>query len=380
MVWFGLVDFGLGFGAQNLISSQRAAGQPYNQYAAIGLGIGFVVFFAFLLLIGSLSTSLGPSYLKGFSSLSDEQKAGKFLWVAFLYLAYGTGTIMYKVWYGEQKGHLSNILGVAAGLVALAGIWVVTKGTLEVEDRLFWSLTCFIAPAAAFPIVAAGYRLVRIGSELKLATLAMVSKVLKIGFQFWLFALMSAFVLSTDYLVMSQVLGAEDIATYSIVTKVLGFTLTIYVAALMAFWPVCAEYKARGDFGAIRSSIKRYLGVGTVAVAAATCIFSAFREILSTILTGGQSVVIPFWLVVLCGGYFAVRVWTDTFSIVLLSMSELGIFWIWVPVQAIVSLGLQIGLAPFLGVYGIILGLTISFLVTVAWILPLRVSRILRGT
>jgi hypothetical protein len=60
---------------------------------------------------------------------------------------------------------------------------------------------------------------------------------------------------------------------------------------------------------------------------------------------------------------------------VLQSISDLRPLWIFAPFQAILSGGFQLLLAPKFGVNGIVMGVMLSFVITVAWALPLATQR-----
>ena len=83
----------------------------------------------------------------------------------------------------------------------------------------------------------------------------------------------------------------------------------------------------------------------------------------------------PAALILLLGLYQMVRVWSDTFAMVLQSMNALSHFWLWMPVQALLSIALQWLLAPAYGVYGVVFGLIVSFALTMVWVLPLALRQ-----
>jgi hypothetical protein len=96
------------------------------------------------------------------------------------------------------------------------------------------------------------------------------------------------------------------------------------------------------------------------------------------LLAPTQALEAPSALLLLAGGYQVLRVWTDTFAMMLQSMSLLRPFWLLVPLQAIASVMLQIWLVPQFGLYGTFIGLTLSFLLTVSWGLPYFLLRHVR--
>jgi len=96
------------------------------------------------------------------------------------------------------------------------------------------------------------------------------------------------------------------------------------------------------------------------------------------LLTAGQIEYLPVKTIALFGFYYCIRIWTDTYSMLLQSMSKLKIFWIYVPIQGIISFTAQYLCAIKFGLNGIIIGLITSFLFTAVWVLPLAYTVISR--
>jgi hypothetical protein len=99
------------------------------------------------------------------------------------------------------------------------------------------------------------------------------------------------------------------------------------------------------------------------------------RDMLFRILAPGSGIAVSATLIVGFGIYYSIRVWTDTLAIVLQSMTKLLPLWLSVPVQAALSIGVQWYCVPRYGLYGVLAGLIVSFVLTVAWVFPLVIRR-----
>jgi hypothetical protein len=77
-----------------------------------------------------------------------------------------------------------------------------------------------------------------------------------------------------------------------------------------------------------------------------------------------------FLMIFLIMIYYIIRVWTDTFSIVLLSSNNFKPLMIFTPFQAILAALLEFTLGSKFGTIGLVFGLILSFLFTVTWALP----------
>ena len=182
---------------------------------------------------------------------------------------------------------------------------------------------------------------------------------------------MAAGVLQIDYIVMSQFLAAQDIAAYYISTKVFGLAFFVYSAILAALWPVFAESIAKHEWGLVQRYLRKYLALGLSFMFVCTISLIWLIPVAVGMLAPNENIIIPFGFILLLGFYHMIRVWTDTFAMVLLSINHMRPFWIYVPIQAILSIVLQWILVPLYGLYGVALGLIGSFIFTVSWALPM---------
>jgi len=373
--WFALVDMGIGVSVQNYISELRAKNQPYRALIAAGGILAMLLLFGTVIMLYFISPHIAPLFLKQFSFLSDAEKTKLFFLTGALSIGSGVGGIIYKVWYAEQKGYLSNIVPAVASGVGFIGLLLVRQA--PVGERLFLSLTVFMTPTAFLPLAALVCQQLMNGPQHYLGTefFSIVVQIMKRGLRFWLFALMAAGVLQIDYIVMSQFLDSHAITSYSISTKIFSFGFFIYSAILLALWPIFAEHIARRQWDAIRQYLKKYLIFGFIFMFVYTALLVWLMPVAVRVLAPKENIVIPLGFILVLGAYQMLRVWTDTFSTLLLSMNDLAPFWILVPLQALISAGLQWILAPRFGIYGIVWGLIGSFVCTVAWGLPLAARR-----
>ena len=76
------------------------------------------------------------------------------------------------------------------------------------------------------------------------------------------------------------------------------------------------------------------------------------------------------------GFYHVIISLVHSFGIILQSISNLKSLLKWMPIQALLSISLQIYLVPKYGIYGITISLLLSFLFTLFWVLPLDIYKL----
>jgi O-antigen/teichoic acid export membrane protein len=349
--WALLFDLGLGYSLQNYISELKNNKKEYNRQ----IWITSVILFIFLTLSAFILWLLTPylsNIIFGKYEITSTNNFEKLFFIASLIgLLTAFGSVTNKIFYGLQKGHLPNLILAIAGL--LENVLVVTLGLNAIITII--------------PIFYFYYK-----SKLNNWKFdnQIASKLINRGAGFGLFALMSACVLQVDYLVMSQSVSPIEITKYNILFKLFSVIFIAYSTLLSALWPMFLEWRLNGKIDLITKNIKRYILLSSVVFIIFTIVLIFKGQLLISMLTELQ-VSFSIELTLLVGLYFIIRVWTDMFAMVLQSMNNLKPFWILTPIQAVISIILQLVLSQYLGILGIIIALILSFLLTVSWSLPM---------
>lgn len=371
--WYVLSDLGIGVSVQNYVSEARAKGKAQEGYLAAAGSLAILLLILTTALLCFFSPYLGPLFLTQFTFIGDDDKAKLFATVGALLIGTSIGGVSYKIWCAQQKGYLSNTLPALASVIGLGGLILV--GQTTVIDKLYFSLIAYLLPSALVPILALMHQYSRSIRQVRALGEGYFANVLKRASQFWLFGIMAAAVLQIDYLVLSQFLKPHDIAAYSISTKVFGLAFFIYQSVLTALWPVFAEAIANSQWKTIQIQMKQTISIGLAFMALSTISMVWLMPLALSLLAPTEQLTIPNSFIFLMGIYYVVRIWTDSFSMLLQSMNDLRPFWIYVPIQAVISVSAQWALTPIFGLYGIVFGLLSSFLFTVSWVLPLTAKR-----
>ena len=374
--WYMLADMGIGISLQNYISEQRARNEPYHVFLLVSAILALSMLVLLIGLLYLISPYVAPLFLRHFDFLSSEGKIQAFSLSGALLIGGAIGSIGYKIWYAQQKGYLSNIIPAMASIIGLVGIWLVIKSDLP--DKLFLSLFAFLAPPAFLALVTFGWKVVtELKSDWRVDSMTM-QKLMKRAFSFWVFSIMAAAVLQIDYIIISQFLKPRDIIVYTIATKVFGLAMFFYTAMTTAFWPVFTELVAKNDWKTIGTNVKRLLLFGVGFMMLFTVLMLFFMPYITTILSPNEVLVVPTLFIVLLGVYQMILIWVNGFAVVLQSMSDMRIFLVWTPIQAFGSFIFQWTLTPIYGIYGVLVGLMLSFLITAIWLLPYKVFSIMK--
>jgi len=365
LCWFLLADLGLGFSLQNKISSLKSRGKSYKEFIATILFIGPILIIIFGVLTWIVSNSLASYYLSNFSIDSDYTQI--FFISVLLMICVGVFGMVYKIWYALEKGYWSSIVPAISVLISYLFLLWLQKNE---EQSLEIILLAYFGPLAFMPMVFYAYFLFKLRSKISFKNID-IEIILKKSKEFLFFGLMALLVLNVDFFIASQVLSSEEVIQYHILLKIFSLALFIYSAFLMAIWPVLSEkISSKENYHVIEGMVRKSLPVGMLFMIIFTGFIVVFGEYIYRYLIRNIEVNISPVLVVSFGLYFLIRVWTDTFAMILQAGNNLKPLLTIVPIQAFVSVSLQIFLSMKYGVYGLLMGLIISFLCTVFWYLP----------
>lgn len=370
--WYLLGDLGLGSSLQNFISERRAHQESYSSLVRMTGLLALLLVAVGVLLILVVAQFAAPIVLSGFSTQSAPDKVRNFFVSGVLCLIFGIGGISYKIWYAEQRGYLANLMPALAAAISLG--WVATIADSGSPDKLFWCLVAMLLPQAVLPMTTF---LTQVGrcSRFSSEGNEKLWPLLQRGLKFWGFAVMSAGVLQIDYIIMSQFLPAHDIVGYNLSNKIFSLALFVYSAVLMALWPVCSEAISKSEWLQVKRHLKKSILMGAGIIAVTTVCLIMFMPEIVKLLSPREHVTVTVNFILLLGFYQLLRVWSDTYAMLLQSMSYLRPFWLYVPFQAVLSFFLQWYLVKEFGVYGVVLGLIGSFIATACWVLPLSFHR-----
>jgi len=365
--WFLLADLGIGISIQNYISEARARDEAVDDVIFTGaiLSLG-VTGIAALLLYGA-GPWIGEFLLEKFAGLGRAEQTAAFYAIAFPGIGTALGSVIYKIWFAEHRGYLSQLVPAAGTVAGTLSVWIASRWGLGIAPTIL----LYYAPLAILPLLALGLLLGRRGARERFQA-HMVQPILARGVRFWIFGLLQAGVLQVDYIVMARVLDANDIVVYSIAARLFSLILFLYSALLMALWPVFVEGIARNEWNAVFAMLRKYLIVGLAISLAGGVFVAVFKSVLTGLLAPSLQAAIPSVVIGLLTLNLVVRTWTDMFAMVLQCMNDLKILWIAVPVQSLLSITLQTLGAQNFGLPGMIAGLIACFVLTVSWILPLR--------
>jgi len=365
--WFLLSDFGMGSSIQNFLAEKRALNEPLTPTLQATTYIVLTLFSLVFPLILMIIPILGPFLLGNLvDNYSFDTRNLLFLAGSFYFLLALTN-VGYKALFAYQKGHLVHILQGAATLISM-GLTLLLRYFYEGEYKLFYILlaTASIPALISFSVF---FHLFLKRSHFALPSFEMIKMILSRSFRFWLLALLSAFALLIDYFIMARTLSSKDIVIYNVLSKIFAMVFVSFHAVLDAFCPTSSGLLTQLRWDEVHLLVKKSYSIGSLFVIVATTLVLIFSTTIGKLLLP-DSLILSEFTILLFGLHTLIRVFADSYAMVLHSMSFFSPFFIFLPLQALLSGICQYFLSLKFGINGILFGLMISFLFSVSWGLP----------
>lgn len=364
LVWFMLSDMGMGYALQNKISKLKAKNLDYEEFIASVYFNGLIVFFFLFMVCVVVSYTLAPMYLEKHNG--NQSYHYEFLLSAVLMVCIGVFGMVYKVWYALGKGYWSSIVPALGTLCAYLLLLLLHRFEIDSDILVFF---VYFFPLAFLPFVFYIKSLFFLRKKI-VFSFDYIFSIVGSAKNFLLFGFMSALVLNVDFFIASQLLPSVEIVQYHTLLKLFNFTFFLYGAFLMAVWPIISEKIEVRESYLVFGMVKKFIFMGIILVALFTFFLILFGPHIYELIIRNMKFEISNSVVFMFGLYFIVRVWTDTFAMILQSGSNLRPLIKSVPIQATISISLQLLLVSYYQIHGLLAALILSFMLTVAWYLP----------
>lgn len=367
-----LIDLGIGNSVLSVISERRANNKKYGKIIVYSSISSFLILIISLIPLYFLSEIFAPFYFQNFSDLLIRDKVILFYVVLLTLCLTAISGLIYKIWYAEQVGWLSNIYPALGSILGLIFLIYISKLDFSNLTEVLDVFVVFYLPLALMTTILLLRKIINnFDFNFSFKEYLKVTKIIILrAAPFLLFALMGVVVLQTDYLVLSQKITVEHIILYGVLMKIFNVIYFVYSAVLQAWWPVCTELRIRKKWKKLRKSIIYSIILGAFLIIVLGLSVYYFQRTIWLLLNIENIEKAPFIIFILFILYFVVRVWCDTFAVLLQTMNYMRPLFIIIPVQLVINLFLQWNLAERYGLIGILLGLILSFLLTVTIYLP----------
>lgn len=369
VAWLPVLDFGFGPLVQNVVAARAARDRPsavartvHRHCAAAGL----VALMAF-----PLVAFAAWIWLRITGSALLQEPVGVMVILVSMFFA-GIAALSARALSGLGLLKQTALITALQNLLALAGTSAAMALAVPAE-RLQAGLVGYFVPYAAVPLVVLCMRFPLRNAK----TGSWPGRVLRSAWDLAMFraaakylwvTLLSLIVIQFDQFIAFSSLPATQYASYAVAGKIVSFAYFPFSAMLTANWTRVAHAHARRDAAAMMRTVYMSAAIGFVylflAAAAAIAALHWAAAALPANIAGTDS-----WMLAALFLVAINKVWTECFALLYLATNQVGIIGAYLPIQASLSVVLQLALVSPLGAYGLMLGGGLCYLLTSHWIL-----------
>ena len=367
-VWLTLLNLGMPTAVQNLISESRAKGLDVAKVKKTAFAALSILFLIFLPIVMAGGAAVKFYFLASYDFVS----VSAVIQACILMFISALGLLFSQMLYAEHRAVWANLYP-AFNAIGIS-ICLLILNALAAKDYNLILVSYFLPMLLVFILGAVQTR-----------AFSTWEFDLEIARRIWaesrgllLFATLSACTLAVDYLVMSNLLQAQDIAQYNLSSRLFLTILTIHSVLLATAWPQISELMHGRRMRDARKKLFQVLHIGLLLGVVSGGILLVAMDWIIPLLAGDKVESVPASLIISWCIYILIRIWSDTFSVGLLCVGQTKPINQYIPFQALFSVLGQYTLTSLLGVTGVTLGLIASFLMTAAWILPKKFLELTR--
>lgn len=372
--WVVIMDLGLSTSIQNFVAEHPKDKKRQDSYALLSFHYLLILIIVFIILSFLLKEHIASFLFSDNDKFRFLNPAESSFWV-FLSLLLFSGQLLWlvlsKYWYGLHKSYIPNILVAISVLCSLMILFLFPNNNMSLN-------ICFVfAPLGVLGYVSFIGVYLRLLKQIKRTPWNLTKPLLNRCKNFCLLSFFAAFVLKIDYIILARYCeDTAEIVAYSFSMKIMTSVFVMYSISLQVLSPSLTQSIKKGNRSLTNKKIKLYLTWGLFFILFASILLYTFNGLIVSLLSPKEFINLPFILIAMCGIYFIVRVWSDTFAVAINSTSELKGYRYLLPVQAIMTVAFMIYFVQQYAAAGVYLSQIIVLMLTSVWYLPILLNKI----
>lgn len=379
--WIGYFDIGLGNGLRNRFAESLAKGEHVlariyvsTTYAGLSLifGIFFLVFMAISPFVNWATVLNAPA------SMETPLRILVDLTVGFFLLRFVLKLISVII-AADQRPAISNTFDPLANSLSLIGILLLMH--FAEPSIITLGIVLGVSPIIVMSLVSIyffnnDYKAYR--PSFKFINFHYFKDLAGLGFQFFIIQITVVVIMSTNNLIITQVVGPEAVTSYNVAYRYFGLITMGFAIIANTYWSAFTEAYIKKDILWIKKTTRSLISIwlGIVVTVAVMLIFATqFYE-----LWVGKKVHVDFYLSLFSALFVIINVWNSIFTYFINGTGKIKLQLYSTVAAAIVSIPLSIYLATSmgLGAAGVVLGSCIAY-IPVTILAPIQYKKIING-
>lgn len=249
--WISFFDIGFGNGMRNKLAEAKAHNKTFlaQEYISTTYAILSIIFFiVWIFLILTNHYINWCKILHAPLSMATELSNLAFIVITYFCLQMVL-QIIYTVLIADQRPAFSSFFNMLGQLISLLTIYILTKTTRGSLINLGLSMGFIpIIVLLVTSIIMYNGPYIQYRPTIKTINLALIKNIMTLGIKFFIIQFSAVIIFQTTNLIITQVLGAEQVTIYNIAYKYFFSANMLFSIILTPFWSAFTEAYTKKEF------------------------------------------------------------------------------------------------------------------------------------
>jgi len=312
--WFGFFDIGFGNGLRNKFAQALALGNKELARSYVSTTyFSLTLIFGFLLIVFVLA-SFFIDWNIVFNAPNENSRSLHTLvvYVLALFLIRFVLNLLAVIITADQRPAISNTFDPISNVISLIVIYILTlttQGSLIYLGLAVTASPVIVLILASVIFFKRDYKDYR--PSLSYVKMSQFRELTGIGFQFFIIQIAVLIIFSTDNMIITQLLGPEQVTPYNIAYKYFNSITMAFAIIMNPIWSAYTQAYAKNDISWIRNITKKltsfwFLILATIAIM--VIVSGPFYSVWV-----GNEVKVPFLITLFMGLFILISTWNNIY-------------------------------------------------------------------
>ena len=355
LTWISIADLGLANSLTNALAISDAKEDKQIAKEAVSSAFYLMLFIALILFILFLIIYPSISWERVFNIKSTlaKQEVGISIFVCWiLFVIRLPLSIPGRIYAAYQEGYLYQIWSAIGSLISVFSLIFAIHIHANLPLLIVAGFGTLLIGDVLSAIHLFGFQRKWLIPKYKDFNLLQCKWLLKTGFQFWISQVSAILIFQTDLIIVAQMFGASEVASYGITLRLFSLVSIILGSFITSLWPAYSEAAARGDYAWISHTFKMSVFTSLIWSTCAGILLVIFSPQLISLLVNKEAIpdISLLFAMLFTTVLFAIA---QSVAVLANGLGELKSQTILGPIAAISNIVLSLLLGHLIGVSGV---------------------------
>jgi O-antigen/teichoic acid export membrane protein len=322
--WFTFFDAGLGNGLRNRLTEALAQGEQQlaKEYVSTTYAIISIIFIVVLIVFYCVNPFLHWNEILNTSLVPAKELSLLALIVFTFFLLRFIFQLIGIILMADQRPALNNAFGPIGNIVSLILIYILSltmKGAFVIMGFVLSIVPVIVLLIATFFLFRKRYRY--LAPSIKNIKWEHTHSLLGLGVKFFLIQIASIILFTSSNMIITQILGAEQVAVYNIAFKYFQVPVMLYGIIMTPIWSAVTDAYFRKDFAWLKNTLTKLNKFSLLVFVGIIFMLIASPYVFSYWV--GKKIDIPFAVSATMALYAAINVFLSPYSQYINGMGKL---------------------------------------------------------